>query len=133
MFRRCGGFGRVAGREGFVVFGIIIGIVATITGAVLLGMLIDRAKQQPPAPPEPREVRYATAPLEIRFGALVAARVAPGQPLWVRGRGDGELLVFESARSNRIIGFVADEDLSVSPPQRGWFRPGSDIGRARAD
>lgn len=95
------------------MFGALLLIVGTMVGAVLLGMLIDRARRPPPAPPVPREAHYATEPLEVRFGALVTARHRPGDILWVRIREDGSATVFESARGNRIIGFV---DASVLAP-----------------
>jgi hypothetical protein len=50
------------GREGFVVFGVLIAIVAIVLGAVLLGILLERANRPPPPPPESRELRYAIRP-----------------------------------------------------------------------
>lgn len=99
------------GRNGFVVFGLLLAIVGTITAAVLIGVFLERAQRGPPPPSVPRELRHAARPLEVRFGALTAARVPQGRPLWVGQAVEGRVVVFENERSNRIIGYVSESDL----------------------
>jgi hypothetical protein len=114
--------GAAGGTEGFVVFGALLFIVGSITAMVLIGAVMNRRYEPPPADPVPREVRYAAEPLEIRFGAIVTRRLDAGDPLFVRCRGDGEAAVFESAHSNRIIGFTEESRLRTEPLLQGRAR-----------
>jgi hypothetical protein len=102
---------RVNSRAGFVVFGIILAITGTIIALIVIGILWDRAHQAPPPPPLPRELRYADQPLEIRFGALTTHRVGEGEALWVSEAGGGQVAVFETEESNRIIGYTSEAQL----------------------
>jgi hypothetical protein len=110
--------GHARERGGFVVFGMLLAIVGTLTAAVLIGIALERARRGPPPTPVPRELRYAARPLEVRFGALTAARIPEGGAVWVGAPVDGRVVVFQGEESNRIIGYVLDVDLMADAPPR---------------
>jgi hypothetical protein len=118
-------------RGGFIVFGIILGIVGTFTAAVLIGVLMDRARQGPPPTPLPRQAIHAAVAIEVRFGALTTRRFGPGDRLWVGGTEGPELSVFESERGNRIIGFVPAASLTEAPGAAGAPRRSRAEGGSR--
>jgi hypothetical protein len=102
-------------QSGIVILGPLIVFVVIFSTMILIGMIINRADQPPADPPLPREIRYAAAPLEVRFGGRITARREPGEELWVRLDEEGEATVYESEESNVIIGFVPDSLLTMSP------------------
>jgi len=117
------------GSDGFVVFGALIMIVGSVVAAVLIGKLVDHSRRPPPGEPLPRVARYAAEPAQVRFGALVTRRHFAGDVIWVWDGGSGEVAVFESAVSNRIVGFLPVEALldqaPASPTKAGrWSPPG---------
>lgn len=112
----------ISGDRGFVVFGVLLVLAGIIASAVVLGIIVDRINRPPPPIPVERELRYVTAPLEVRFGALTTRRFDVGEPLWVRIRDDGEVLVFDSKESNLIVGYARAEKLDVTPPDRSRAR-----------
>jgi hypothetical protein len=120
-------YSRARDSDGFIVFGALIMIVGSIVAAVLIGKLVDHGRRPAPAEPLPRALRYAAEPAQVRFGALVTRRHSAGDAIWVWDGGAGEVVVFESAASNRIVGFLPAEALlddAPAPSARAGRRSG---------
>lgn len=97
----------VRGPEGFIVFGCLILVVVVFVSAVLIGKLIYG--------PEPlnlrvgvRELRRATVPVPVRYGALEVHRLAPGDSVWVAPVEGGEVAIYLAPDALNVVGFAPD-------------------------
>jgi hypothetical protein len=99
---------------GFIVLGLLIAITGALVAGVLIGKVVHASRYPYEVPLGVREVIRVSAPLEIRYGALVTGRVAAGEAIWFRSLGDGRVAVFAGAESSRIVGFVTESELPSS-------------------
>ena len=113
-----GRHGRVAGNtRGFVVFGALVLVVVVVLAAVLLGKVVRyRHPDTYHAGFEQRQLRYAVAPLEVRDGERVTARLAPRDSVWVHGMENGDVVVFRGREGDAVLGFAPPSGLSPVRP-----------------
>ena len=109
---------RVAGNtQGIVVFGALILVVVVVVAAVLLGKVV---RYEYPdtyhARFEQRQLRYVVAPLEVRDGARVTARLAPRDSVWVHSMENGDVVVFRGREGDAVLGFAPAAGLSPVRP-----------------
>lgn len=111
---------RAAGdTRGFVVFGALLLVVVAVVAAVLLGKVVRRRYPDThPATFAERRLRYAAVPTEIRDGGRVAARLAPGDSVWVHTLENGEVVVFRGREGGAVLGFAPGGALSPVRPAR---------------
>lgn len=109
---------RVAGNtHGFVVFGALILVVVVVVAAVLLGKVVRyKYPDTYHARFEQRQLRWAVAPLEVRDGARVAARLAPRDSVWVHNMENGDVVVFRGPEGDAVLGFAPAAGLSPVRP-----------------
>lgn len=109
---------RVAGNtQGFVVFGALILVVVVMVAAVLLGKVVRYEYPDTyPARFEHRQLRYATAPVEIHDGERVTARLAPSDSVWAHNLENGEMVVFREREGDAVLGFAPAGSLSAVRP-----------------
>jgi hypothetical protein len=107
---------------GFIVLGLLIAITGAMVAGVLIGKIVHASRYPYVVPLGSREMVRLSDPLEVRYGALVTARVSAGEVVWIRPVGDGKVAVFAGAESSRVVGFVTESELRGSAGQAVQLR-----------
>lgn len=101
------------------MFGALVLIVVVVVAAVLLGKVVRRRwPDTHRATFEQRQLRWAAAPVEVRDGGRVCARLAPGDSAWVHTLDNGDVVVFRGREGGAVLGFAPRGALSPVRPAR---------------
>jgi hypothetical protein len=97
---------RLRDESGIVVLGPLIVITVLVLGLGTLGYLKNREPHRVSL--EGRELRLASAAVDVQYGGVRVRRIAPGSTVWVYPLDTGTVAVFEGRRVPNVLGFAPD-------------------------